>query len=281
MPARPIVVIDASPTQSLMYRLRFEEKGLEVVSAESLAEALPTLRRTAPAAAVVNLRTVVCDGDAAVAGLRAEIPDLPVVLVGEEESGAAPPGVHRVAAPDADLVVAEIVRIVGRPAGGAPAAPQAAASSPAASSPAAVGRPADESVFRRGHVLVVDDSVTYREFLRLELEDAGCHVVAAGGAPEAYAALERDDFDVVIVDLVMPGVSGTELCEAFDRFRRERRRMFDILVHTSQDRAELLVSCLRDGADEFVGKSQPLDVLKARLLSLLRRKFFIEDTFLV
>ncbi|WP_029011029.1 response regulator [Azospirillum halopraeferens] len=264
MSARPIAVIDASPTQSLLYRIRLEERGLEVVGIDSLAGAA-ALGTRAPAAVLVNLRTLAVDAGAAVAAVRAAAPDVALVLVGDGTGGSPPPGVHRVAGGDPDAVVAEVCRVA--------AEDRAPASAPAA-------RPGPEEVFRRGRILVVDDSVTYREFLRLELEDAGCTVVVTGGAGDAFAALEAEAFDVIIVDLVMPGVSGTELCEAFDRFRRERDLLFDILVHTSQDRAELLISCLQGGADEFVGKSQPLEVLKVRILALLRRKFFIEDALL-
>ena len=81
----------------------------------------------------------------------------------------------------------------------------------------------------------------------------------------------------MILDLVMPGTSGTQLCERFDRFRRRRGLFFQIVILTSQDDEEQLMISLNAGADDFVGKAQEMDVLKTRLMALLRRKYFVED----
>jgi DNA-binding response OmpR family regulator len=257
--APSVTVIDASPTQGLLLRHKLEERGVAVTGADSLADGLAALAAEAPAAVLLNLTTTGADAHDAVARIRARCPDVPVVLV-----GGAPDlthdgrRVHIVAGGEPDGAVREVCRLVALPD----------------------ARPTATEVLHRARVLVVDDSVTYREFLRLELEEAGCAVAVAGGAQEGLEAVARERFDCVVIDLVMPGITGTELCEAFDRTRRREGRLFDILVHTSQDREDLMIACLDAGADEFVGKSHSVEVLMARLSTLLRRKFYVEDVIL-
>ncbi|HEY0838139.1 MAG TPA: response regulator [Azospirillum sp.] len=254
-----VTVIDASPTQSLLLRHKLEERGVAVTAADTLPDGLAVLAAGAPAAVLLNLTTTGADAADAVNRIRERCPDVPVLLV-----GGAPDlthdgrRVHILAGGGADGAVREICRLVALPD----------------------ARPSAEEVLHRARILVVDDSVTYREFLRLELEEVGCAVSVASGAQEGLDALAGAAFDCVVIDLVMPGIAGTELCEAFDRSRRREGRLFDILVHTSQDREDLLIACLNAGADEFVGKSHSVEVLKTRLATLLRRKFYVEDVVL-
>lgn len=254
-----VTVIDASPTQSLLLRHKLEERGVAVTAAGTLADGLAASATEAPAAVLLNLASTGADAHDVIVRIRERFPDVPVVLV-----GGAPDltcdgrRVHIVAGGEPDGAVREVCRLLALPD----------------------ARPSAMEVLHRARVLVVDDSVTYREFLRLELEEAGCAVSVASGAQEGLDAVARERFDCVVVDLVMPGITGTELCEAFDRSRRRDGRLFDILVHTSQDREDLLIACLNAGADEFVGKSHSVDVLMARLSTLLRRKFYVEDVIL-
>ena len=62
-------------------------------------------------------------------------------------------------------------------------------------------------------VLVVDDEPSMREFLEILLQREGHEVVACGSASEASVALESDDFDLVLSDIQMPGMSGLELLD--------------------------------------------------------------------
>lgn len=125
----------------------------------------------------------------------------------------------------------------------------------------------------RARVLVVDDSVTYREYLRQELQGWGAVVRTAGNASEALAALEREGFDAVIVDLVLPGIDGMELCAEAARLRRGRGLSFALVVISSREGSRDLIRALDAGADEFVGKSADPDLIRARLGALLRRQF--------
>ncbi|MBP2313134.1 response regulator transcription factor [Azospirillum soli] len=251
--ARALIVV-ASQTQGLLLKLLLEEQGIEAGCVDGVEAAVAELAKHP-----VDLLMV--EGDASaprtVAELRQHCP-APTILLGSAERAAvvALPADSLWADPaDSRAVVREAMAVLERR--NAP--------------------PTVSDILKRARILIVDDSATYREFLRAELEDAGCHVVAARNADEAVVALQDGGLDCVILDLVMPETSGTQLCERFDRFRRRRGLFFQIVILTSQEGEDRLTASLTAGADDFVGKSQPMEVLKIRLMALLRRKYMVED----
>ncbi|MEE3622674.1 ATP-binding protein [Nitrospirillum sp. BR 11752] len=130
---------------------------------------------------------------------------------------------------------------------------------------------------RRSRLLVVDDSPTYLLFITAQLQEDGHEVVGVSGGREALDRIERERFDCVVVDLVMPEMSGTELCQHLDRMRRQHDRLFQIIILTSRDNKEDMMRGLEAGADDFVGKASESEILKARIRALLRRKFLHEE----
>ncbi|MBP2231474.1 DNA-binding response OmpR family regulator [Azospirillum agricola] len=240
------LVVMASQTQGLLLKLLLEERGFETTCVEGIERAWDELARQSTDLLIVEAETV---GRAGLAALQASGPTS-VIVLGHGE------GEHDPADPQG--TVGEAVALLEQ-RNAAPTAPD---------------------IFRRARILIVDDSATYREFLRAELEQEGCIVTAARNADEAVAALSGGGLDCVILDLVMPGTSGTQLCQRFDRFRRRRGLFFQIVILTSQDDEEQLAISLNAGADDFVGKAQTMDVLKVRLMALLRRKYFVEDHLL-
>lgn len=251
MPTTRVLVVHGSATQALLLKHLLEQRGLESETADSVDAAVAALALRAPDAVLVDAASL---GPDAAARLRAGSRVASVLVMGAAE-GAPAPGVQRVATRDAEGVADEVRALLQR-----------------RETP-----PTAAEVFRRAKVLVVDDSVTYREFLRLELEAEGCTVTVARNADEAISALAEHDLDCVIIDLVMPGTSGTELCETFDRFRRRRGLIFQIVILTSQEGDEQLRASLSAGADDFIGKSRPMEVFKLRLMALVRRKYLAED----
>jgi|AGTN01.1.fsa_nt_gi Response regulators consisting of a CheY-like receiver domain and a winged-helix DNA-binding domain len=129
----------------------------------------------------------------------------------------------------------------------------------------------------QARILLVDDSVTYREFLRLELSRLGAEVVTCAAAGEAMALLGRGGWDCVLVDLVMPGVDGIDLCARAARLRRRRGQGFLLGVLSSREGKADLLRSLEAGADMFLGKSQDMAVFRARLGAMLRRRFLNND----
>jgi two-component system, OmpR family, response regulator MprA len=118
-----------------------------------------------------------------------------------------------------------------------------------------------------GHVLVVDDEPEVRLALRraLELESYVVNCVESGEA--ALHAAREQAFDVILLDVSMPGMDGLTTCR---RLRQEGYAV-PVLMLTAKSRMIDTVVGLDSGADDYLAKPFDLDVLYARLRSLLRR----------
>ncbi len=119
-------------------------------------------------------------------------------------------------------------------------------------------------------VLVVEDSATQAEESRLILESAGFDVRTAPHAAAALAQLERHPPDVVISDVVMPGMSGYELCRHIKS--DPRRQAIPILLLTSLTDPIDVIHALESGADSFLSKPCEPEHLIARVNNLLESR---------
>ena len=116
-------------------------------------------------------------------------------------------------------------------------------------------------------ILVVDDEPAVRASLERALRLEGYDIALAADGAAALTALEKDDTDAVVLDVMMPGVDGLEVC-------RTMRRSGDrtpVLMLTARDAVSDRVAGLDAGADDYVVKPFALDELLARLRALLRR----------
>jgi two-component system, OmpR family, response regulator MprA len=116
-------------------------------------------------------------------------------------------------------------------------------------------------------ILVVDDERAVRESLRRALELEGYRVQMAGDGAEAIAQLATDQPDAVVLDVLMPGVDGLEVC----RHVRRSGSTLPVLMLTARDGVGDRVAGLDAGADDYVVKPFALVELLARLRALLRR----------
>lgn len=107
-------------------------------------------------------------------------------------------------------------------------------------------------------VLVVDDDASIRESLRLFLERFGCTVTEAGSAEEALEQLSDAAPDLVISDLIMPGMSGFDLLESV----KVSHPWLPFVIVTVCDEMEYTIEAIRRGAFDFLEK--PLDLEKLR-----------------
>lgn len=115
-------------------------------------------------------------------------------------------------------------------------------------------------------VLVVDDDANIREVLKLYLDFEGFAVSLARDGDSALEMFRSDTPDVVILDLMMPGKTGHEVCQAL---RSESN--VPVLMLTARDGTEDKLAGFRFGADDYVVKPfDPLEVV-ARVRALLRR----------
>lgn len=121
-----------------------------------------------------------------------------------------------------------------------------------------------------GLVLVVDDDERFRAFVAATLRTAGFESIEAATGPEALACADSEPVDVVLLDVLLPGISGYEVCRRLrDRFGESLPILFVSGVRTEAiDRvAGLLV-----GSDDYLVKPFAPDELVARVCALLRRR---------
>jgi DNA-binding response OmpR family regulator len=119
-----------------------------------------------------------------------------------------------------------------------------------------------------GHrVLVVDDDPTVSDVVRRYLEQAGCEVRLAADGADGLAAVATQRPDLVVLDLMMPGIDGLEVC------RRLRRQLPDlpIVMLTALGEEADRVLGLEVGADDYVTKPFSPRELVLRIRSVLRR----------
>ena len=118
----------------------------------------------------------------------------------------------------------------------------------------------------RGHVLVVDDERAIRRLLRLYLTDAGFTVAEAPDGEAAVDQVRRGGIDLVLLDLMLPGIDGYEVCR-----RLRDASAVPIIMITARDDEANRITGLELGADDYVVKPfSPVEVV-ARVKAVMRR----------
>ena len=106
-------------------------------------------------------------------------------------------------------------------------------------------------------ILVVDDDQELRENIREILDDAGFAVTVAASGEEALDCLERQPFDVILLDLIMPGLGGKEVLPLIKR----QSPSVKVIMITAFATIENAVSAMRKGADDYLTKPFKVDEL--------------------
>lgn len=120
--------------------------------------------------------------------------------------------------------------------------------------------------FADAHILVVDDDQRLRRLLKRYIEGAGYRVSEAGDSTEARRLLEALEFDLLVVDVKMPGESGLSLVSSVRRALKT-----PILLLSALGEADSRIDGLRRGADDYMGKPFAPQELLLRLRSILLR----------
>jgi two-component system copper resistance phosphate regulon response regulator CusR len=116
-------------------------------------------------------------------------------------------------------------------------------------------------------ILVVEDDRTLSHYVQRGLEESQYQVESVADGREALAAASRGRYDVIVLDLRLPSLSGQEVL----RTLRDRGIETPVLVLTAQDAVESKVEALRAGADDYVTKPFAFEELLARVEALSRR----------
>ncbi|MEP6852902.1 MAG: response regulator transcription factor [bacterium] len=115
-------------------------------------------------------------------------------------------------------------------------------------------------------VLVVEDEESFSDVLSYQLRREGYEVAVAATGPDALATFDRSGADLVLLDLMLPGLSGTEVCREL-----RARSNVPIIIVTARDAEIDKVVGLELGADDYVTKPFSSRELVARMRAVLRR----------
>jgi len=117
------------------------------------------------------------------------------------------------------------------------------------------------------HLLLVEDDDAIAVALRLHLEDAGYRLHREANGQQAMAAIDRQRWDLVLLDLMLPGADGWEVC----RHLRARHADVPVIMLSARSAEAHRVLGLELGADDYVAKPFSMLELVARVRALLRR----------
>ena len=129
---------------------------------------------------------------------------------------------------------------------------------------------------RRPSVLVIDDDRTIRLMTAATLDDAGYDVVEAANAEEGWTHFDRSGADLILLDVILPGMNGFEAC-ALLRAHAEGASV-PIVVMTGLDDRRSIVSAYESGATDFITKPIVWDLLPYRVQYALRAHAALQET---
>ena len=116
-------------------------------------------------------------------------------------------------------------------------------------------------------ILVVEDEESFRDALAYMLQREGFEVLSAETGPQALEVFERQGADLVLLDLMLPGLSGTEVCRTL-----RASSPVPVIMLTAKDSEIDKVVGLELGADDYVTKPYSTRELVARIRAVLRRR---------
>ena len=125
-------------------------------------------------------------------------------------------------------------------------------------------------------ILIAEDEERIVSFLEKGLRAGGYSTIAVGTGPDALAVARDDSFDLLLLDLGLPGMDGHEVLSAM----RARGEKMPVIILTARDGVEDTVRGLQGGADDYVSKPFRFDELLARIRLRLRDGLAPESTVL-
>jgi two-component system OmpR family response regulator len=125
-------------------------------------------------------------------------------------------------------------------------------------------------------VLVVEDEIKMAGLVRRGLTEEGLAVDVAGSGEDALIRAAATEYDAIVLDVMLPGISGFETC----RRLREKGTWSPVLMLTARDSVEDRIAGLDGGADDYLTKPFSLGELSARLRALVRRQLNERPTVL-
>ncbi len=283
-PKAQILIVEDSETQALKLRYLLEGEGWEVACSSTAESALEELNRHLPALIIADYHLPGIRGDELCRRVRMNVRTrgIPILMLTMEQAQGSEPASLDSGADDyvsksvAPAILLLRVRTLLR--------------NPNQRATFLDSRlDSHDAPFRRARLLAIDDSPTYLQHLSDVLSSEGYEAVRARSGEEALDRIAQEAFDCILVDLVMPRMDGIEVCRRITELNhtefnhtqlkpgQSARQPAAVIMLTSSESKDDMTRGLEAGADDFVGKSSDLVVLKARIRALLRRKFFQEE----
>jgi two-component system phosphate regulon response regulator PhoB len=122
----------------------------------------------------------------------------------------------------------------------------------------------------KANILIVEDDEDIQQLVSYNLVKNGFHVTCAGTGEDGLQKLQAGGIDCILLDLMLPGISGLEVCRAIKK--NDSCVDIPILILTAKGEEDDVVSGLECGADDYVTKPFSPKVLIARFKALLRRR---------
>jgi two-component system, NtrC family, sensor kinase len=260
-----ILLIDDSPTFREELKSAFESYGHSVITAGTGEDGLRLAVDARPAVIVVDGVLPGIDGATVIRRIRddAALRGTPCILLtasgersGELKAFDAGADAYVRKGDDTAIILTRVNAVLR-----------------SAKAPSAVGP--TSSLLGPKRILIVDDSLTYLEEIAEQLRQKGYDVIPARSGEEALALLAVQSVDCVLLDLVMPGLSGQETCQRIKK--TPAWRDIPLIMHTSLEEKDAMIEGINEGADDFIAKSSDLEVLQARIKAQLRRRQFEEE----
>jgi two-component system, OmpR family, alkaline phosphatase synthesis response regulator PhoP len=117
------------------------------------------------------------------------------------------------------------------------------------------------------NILIVEDEDSIRGFIKINLKRHNFHVFEASSGEDALHILQKEELDIVLLDVMLPGIDGFDVC----RHIREQNETIGIIMLTARTQEVERVHGLTLGADDYINKPFSPTELIARIQSLLRR----------
>ena len=116
------------------------------------------------------------------------------------------------------------------------------------------------------HILIVEDELRIARFLQIEMEHEGFRVTTEENGAKAFELIKSEDYDLILLDLMLPGMDGMTICQRVREFSQ-----VPIIMLTARDDVEDKVNGLDIGADDYMTKPFAIQELFARVRNVLRK----------
>ncbi|HMG55522.1 MAG TPA: response regulator [Kofleriaceae bacterium] len=253
-----VLIVDDSPTFRDELRRALERGGYAVLTAASGEDGLRLAAMHRPTALIVDGELPGIDGPTVIRRIRLDVAlrSTPcLLLTGSDARGAElqalDAGADAFSRKDGDLdvVLARLSVVLRR---------------------ASTTRDEVMPLLNPKRILAVDDSETYLQTIAEALRGDGYDVVVARSGEVALEMLTAQPVDCVLLDLMMPGMGGMETCRRIKS--SVLLREVPLIMVTATDNRQAMMDGLAAGADDYIVKSDELELLKARVHAQIRRK---------